>query len=75
MSSASDLLATYIAAEKAILEGQSVRLGDRQLTLADLQSVQSERIRLERRVSDESASLAGRPSLGGLGFSVARLDE
>ena len=72
MTAATDLLALYITAETAILQGQSVRLGDRQLTMADLTSVREERARLERRVADESATTAGRS--GGFGFSVARLD-
>ena len=72
MTTATDLLALYITAETAILQGQSVRLGDRQLTMADLTSVREERARLERRVADEAATKAGRS--GGFGFSVARLD-
>lgn len=72
MSTASDLLTAYINCETAILQGQAVRLGDRQLTMADLQFVQAERMRLERRVADEAAAAAGRT---GLGYSVARLDQ
>jgi hypothetical protein len=71
MSTASDLLPLYIAAEQAILQGQSVRLGDRQVSFADLSYVQTERAKLERRVADEQAAAAGR---SGLGYSVARLD-
>lgn len=56
MSTASDLLAAYIAAETAILQGQSARLGDRMLTRADLAAVQSERRRLEQRVAAETNS-------------------
>lgn len=54
MSTASDLLAKYIAAEIAILDGQAYRMGDRQLTLADLDVVRRERANLERRVQGES---------------------
>lgn len=55
MSTASDLLALYLAAEAAILQGQSVRHGERMLTMADLAEVRAERQRLEIRVSNETA--------------------
>ena len=54
MSTASDLLALYLAAEAKILSGQSTRMGDRMLTMADLDAVRSERKALERRVAGES---------------------
>lgn len=54
MSIASDLLALYVAAEKKILLGQSVSLGDRNLTLANLSEVRAEREKLERRVAGET---------------------
>lgn len=59
MSTASDLLALYLAAEMAILSGQAYRMGERMLTLADLAVVQKERINLERRVQGETASRGG----------------
>lgn len=54
MSTASSLLALYVAAETAILSGQSYRMGERQLTLADLDVVRRERANLERRVQAET---------------------
>lgn len=59
MSTASDLLALYVAAEGKILSGQSYRMGDRMLTLADLGMVQTERARLERRVAAETRATSG----------------
>lgn len=59
MSTASDLLALYLAAEAKILLGQSSALGDRQLTMADLADVRAERAKLERRVAAETNSAAG----------------
>jgi hypothetical protein len=59
MSTASDLLAKYLAAEMAILDGQSYRMGERMLTLADLAAVQKERTNLERRVQGETNSGGG----------------
>lgn len=60
MSTASDLLAKYLAAEAAILGGQSVRHeSGRTLTMADLAEVRAERKALERRVADEARASAG----------------
>ena len=60
MSTASDLLALYLAAEKAILGGQSYRMGDRMLTMADLDVVRRERASLERRVQGETGGGSAR---------------
>jgi hypothetical protein len=54
MSTASDLLAKYLAAESAILSGQEFRMGDRALKMADLAEVRAERQRLELRVNAET---------------------
>lgn len=54
MSTATDMLAKYLAAEAAILGGQSYRWGDRQLTRADLSMVQAGRREWERKVATES---------------------
>lgn len=59
MSTASDLLAKYLAAESAILSGQEVRMGDRSLKMADLAEVRKERQRLELRVNAEASGTAG----------------
>lgn len=60
MSTASDLLAAYVAAELAILSRQSYQIGDRQLTLANLAEVRRERATLERRVAAENSTSASR---------------
>lgn len=56
MSTASDLLAAYVAAELAILSRQSYTIGDRTLTLANLGEVRRERAILERRVAAETSA-------------------
>lgn len=61
MSTASDLLALYLAAEEKILSGQSGSIGDRQLTMADLAEVRKERQNLERRVAGETRTNLGSP--------------
>jgi hypothetical protein len=63
MSTASDLLALYLAAEAAILQGQSTRMGDRMLTMADLVEVRAERRDLERRVASEGSGQSARHQL------------
>jgi hypothetical protein len=63
MSTASDLLALYLAAEAKILAGQSTRMGDRMLTMADLDSVRAERRALERRVQGEGSGQVARHQL------------
>ena len=68
MSTASDLLALYIAAEEKILAGQAVTLGDLQLTMANLAEVRKERQNIERRVAAESRQASG---LGGPSVSLA----
>lgn len=62
MSTASDLLTLYIAAETAILQGQEFRMGDRALKLADLAEVRAERKALELRVAAETRTAAGASS-------------
>jgi hypothetical protein len=63
MSTASDLLALYLAAEAKILSGQSTRMGDRMLTMADLAEVRRERRDLERRVQSETSGQVARHQL------------
>ncbi|MGH8032508.1 MAG: hypothetical protein ACREO8_09135 [Luteimonas sp.] len=58
------LLEEYRAAEIKILKGQSVRLGDRELRYADLETIRKERRLLERAVANEQSG--GRP-----GFATA----
>lgn len=63
MSTASDLLALYIEAEKKILAGQEATINDgtgsQTLRHADLETVRKERARLERRVAEEARAAAG----------------
>lgn len=74
MSQATDMLAAYIAAETAVLQGQQVRFGERFLGHADLAEIRAGRAEWQRKVNAEQASASGRSTFGGLGMSVARLD-
>lgn len=71
MSTATDMLAKYLAAEQAILEGKEVRLGDRLLKMEDLPNVIAGRREWEQRVSAESVTTARAPKIGGMTFSLA----
>lgn len=59
MSTATDMLALYIAAEKKILAGQSVSMGGKALTMADLEKVRAGRIEWETKVAAETRQAAG----------------
>lgn len=74
MTQAADMLALYIQAESAVLLGQEFTLGDRRLRRADLVEIQAGRREWQAKVNAEQARAAGAPTIGGLGFSVARLD-
>lgn len=60
MSTNSDRLQLYLAAEAKILGGQSVSMGDRQLQRADLAEVRAEIKVLQVAVARESAAANGR---------------
>lgn len=74
MSKATDMLAAYLAAEIAVLEGKEAKIGDRSLQLEDLSEIRAGRREWQARVNEERLNAAGAPSIGGLGFAVARLD-
>ena len=57
------MLTKYIAAEAAILDGQIVRFGERQLTRANLIEVQQGRKDWELRVASEARIAKGGASV------------
>jgi len=71
MSEATDMQALYIAAEKAVLKGQSYSINDRTMTRADLKEIQAGRKEWERKVSAEQAASAGASST----FSLANFAD
>lgn len=74
MTIATDMLAKYLAAEAAVLDGKEVRFLDRSVRMEDLEWIQKGRREWESKVSTESAAAAGAPRIGGLTFSRARFD-
>lgn len=80
MSTNSDRLAAYIAAEAKVLVGQEVRTegpnGGMQIWRgADLEQLQGEIRKLQAAVANETAAAARRPTFGGLGYSLASFDN
>ncbi|QDQ26712.1 hypothetical protein FNU76_10235 [Chitinimonas arctica] len=62
----------YLEAEAAILLGKSIQFNGRTLTMENLAEIRSGRREWEGRAANEAAGKA--PRIGGLGFSVARMD-
>lgn len=73
MSTATDMLAAYLAAESQLLLGKETSLGDRRLRLEDLAEIRKGRAEWERRVQAEQGAAAGQQTIGGLSFSLANL--
>jgi hypothetical protein len=71
---ASTMLAAYMQAETDVLLGKEARLGDRVFRSEDLAEIRAGRQEWERRVAGERDRASGASTLGGLRFSVARLD-
>lgn len=67
MSTATDMLDLYIAAEKAVLLNQSYTIGGRSLTRANLKEIREGRDHWQSKVDSETASTQGGSSL----FSLA----
>lgn len=74
MSTATEMLAKYLAAETAVLEGKDVSFGDRRLSMANLPEIIDGRKEWERRVAEETARANKTPRIGGLTLSVANFN-
>ena len=57
-----DLLAKYIKAEERALQGSSYTFGGREWTTSDLNVIERQRERLERRISNMKRAAKGRRS-------------
>lgn len=75
---AQQMLASYLEAELALLQGKTVRFNDgavdRMVTMEDLDWIQRGRREWQSKVDAATMRASGLPTVGGLGFSVARLD-
>lgn len=70
MTTATDMLALYLQAEKDLLAGKEVAFGDRRLRYEDLAEIRGGRAEWEARVAAEQRASSG---ASGVRFSVARL--
>lgn len=75
MSTATDMLAAYLAAESAILKGKEATIGDRRFRYEDLAEVRKGRQEWQAKVDAETAGSDSTPRIGGLTFKLARLDQ
>lgn len=75
MSTASEMVAQYLAAEVALLAGKEARFADRTLRMEDLPEIRKGRQEWERRVAAEAAAAVRMPTFGGVRFSLGRLDQ
>jgi len=67
MSQSTEMRDAYVAAELAVLQGQSFRFGERVLTRADLVEIRDGRREWEARVAAEATAAAG----GNSGIALA----
>lgn len=75
MSTATQMLSKYLEAEEAVLAGKTINFQGRSMGMEDLDKIRSGRKEWEQRVAQEAGRVAGRPSIGGMGFSVARFGD
>lgn len=71
MTIATDMIAAYLAAETAILQGKDVSFQGRRVGMEDLAEIRNGRQEWESRARAEQQPGAGR---GGLRYAVARFD-
>lgn len=73
------MLDAYLAAELAVLAGKEGRLSingvDRMVRREDLDMIRAGRAEWETKVAAAAGAAAGRPSIGGLGYSVANFSN
>jgi len=73
------MLDAYLAAELAVLAGKEARLSingvDRVVRREDLDMIRAGRQEWERKVAGMAAAAARRPTIGGLGYSLANFSH
>lgn len=82
LAQAQAMLAEYLAAESALLQGKEIRLsssggggGDRTWRSEDLSELRRGRMEWEKRVALLQANQAGAPTFGGVRFSHANFGD
>lgn len=80
LAQAQTMLAEYLAAESALLQGKEVRIGgasgiDRLWRSEDLPEIRKGRMEWEKRVALLQSNAAGVPTFGGVRFSHANFGD
>lgn len=75
MSTATDMLAAYIAAETAVLGGQAYTIAGRSMTRANLKEIRDGVTYWQNKVNVENAASKKLQSLGGNPFSVVSFNQ
>lgn len=75
MSTATDMLAEYLAAESLVLQGKEATIGGARFRREDLAAIRAGRKEWEDKVAAEQGKAYGAPTIGGLKVSVADLSQ
>lgn len=75
MTTAATMVAEYTKAELAILAGKTITFQGRSMAMENLQEIRAGRREWEARLAQESRVASGRPSIGGMSFSVASFGD
>lgn len=73
MSTATDMIAAYLAAETAILAGKDVSFNGRRVTMEDLESIRKGRQEWEAKAAAEARPAGRRGGMGG--YAVATFND
>lgn len=69
------MLAEYLKAEAAVLAGKTITFQGRSMGMEDLDKIRAGRREWEQKVNQAAGRSAGRPSFGGMPFSVASFNR
>jgi len=75
MTTSAQMLAKYLEAEQAVLAGKTITFQGRSMGMENLQEIRAGRREWEARVAQENRGAGGRPSIGGMSYSVARFGD
>ncbi|MDY0965419.1 hypothetical protein [Massilia sp. CFBP9026] len=75
MTTAATIVSEYVRAEIAVLAGKTITFQGRSMGMENLQEIRAGRREWEARVAQEKRAASGRPSIGGMSFSVASFGD
>ena len=75
MTTAATMVSEYMKAEVAVLAGKTITFQGRSMGMENLQEIRAGRREWEARVAQENRVTSGRPSIGGMSFSVASFGD